>query len=335
MIAALFCWGCSQSVSQPTTEQPVTTTQEPVKKKAEAERGSAYERALAAAEEAKARIEFDEGRESPSWRQPALGWVDLKGNGQKSRFEASYAANSSWASRDLVLISPDKPDICLELWWSSVDTYAGPHEYYFTNNGREEKGDDPLFEAEREFLETIKYAYDYISDEDIVSQAHDPQYAAHLWGRDNGKVKEGPMALRRYKGPLEWLDDAEHRVDDGPITYAAEGGWGGVWAYDRQADEHFLVFHGDWKNKRSITGLAKVDSWLLISTWGEGVVAVDPKDHYLKRLDAKATGQEPPEHDELEVTDSGIIIWRWEVERPIRRTGERLRPYRWGPYWYK
>lgn len=181
--------------------------------------------------------------------------------------------------------------------------------------------DDPDFAVEREFLEKIKYAYGYISEEDILACADDPNFAIHLWGKDNGKIQEGRISIRKYKGRPGNLSDAKPRMEEGPMIYTKYRS--GVMAYDREAEEYFLVFYPDsgWFPPNV---LAKADSWLLIGTWGGVLVAVDLEDYYLKRFESlKGT------IGKIEVTDSKIIIddGERELERPILRTGEKFRDY--------
>jgi hypothetical protein len=85
-----------------------------------------------------------------------------------------------------------------------------------------------------------------------------------------------------------------------------------------------LVFYPD-SGWTSPSVFAKADSWLLICTWGGVLVAVDLEDYYLKRVESlKGT------IGKIEVTDSKIIIddGRREIERPILRTGEKFRDYK-------
>jgi hypothetical protein len=95
-------------------------------------------------------------------------------------------------------------------------------------------------------------------------------------------------------------------------------------AYDRRADEFFIIFYPD-SGWFSPSVFAKVDSWLMIGTWMGDLVAVDLKDYYLKRFESSkgVIGK-------IEVTDTKIIVddGRYEIERPILRTGEKFRDYK-------
>ena len=275
-----------------------------------------YERALRAAEEAEALVELDD-KPWPDMFHLALGWVDLKGDGQKSRFKVIANWGSRQSEKFLTLVSPDKPEpIKLYLFWDSLCMYYPPGVKWSAN------ADDPDYAEEREFLEKIKYAYGYISEEDILARADDPNFAIHLWGKDNGKIQEGRITIRKYKGRPEYLSNAKPLLEEGPMIYTSYRS--GVVAYDREAEEYFLVFYPDsgWFPPNV---LAKADSWLLIGIWGGVLVAVDLEDYYLKRFESlKGT------IGKIEVTDSKIVIddGKRELERPILRTGEKFRDYK-------
>jgi len=277
---------------------------------------SSYETSLQAAEEAKARIELDD-KPWPDIFHLTLGWVDLKGDGQKSRFKVI----ASWGTREsekfLTLVSPGKPEpIKLYLFWSSLCMYYPPGVKWSEN------ANDPDYAEERQFLEKIKYAYGYISEEDIIARADDPNYAIHLWGKDNGEIQEGRITIRKYKGRPEYLSKTKPRMEEGPMIYTSYRS--GVVAYNREAEEYFLVFYPD-SGWFSPSVFAKADSWLMIGTWMGDLVAVDLEDYYLKRFKSSkgVIGK-------IEVTDGKIIIddGRYEIERPILRTGEKIRDYK-------
>ena len=150
-----------------------------------------YEGALRAAEEAKARIELDD-KPWPDMFHLTLGWVDLEGDGQKSRFKVIGNWGTRQSEKFLTLVSPNKPDpIKLYLFWDSLCMYYPPGMEWSEN------ADDPDYAKEREFLEKIKYAYGYISEDDILARVDDPNYAIHFWGKDNGRIQEGRIVIRK------------------------------------------------------------------------------------------------------------------------------------------
>ena len=277
---------------------------------------SSYERSLQAAEEAKARIVLDD-KPWPDRSYLMLGRIDLKGDGQKSRFKVI----ANWGSREnekfLTLVSPGKPEpVELYLFWSGLCMYYPPGVKWSEN------ADDPDYAMEREFLEKIKYAYGYISEADILARADDPNFAIHFWGKDNGRIQEGGLNIRRYKGQPKGFSKAKLRLEEGTMVYTSYRS--GVTAYDREADEFFIIFYPDsaWF---SPSVFAKVDSWLMIGTWLGDLVAVDLKDYYLKRFKSSKGVI-----DKIEVFETQIIVddGRYEIERPILRTGEKFRDYR-------
>ncbi len=114
-------------------------------------------------------------------------------------------------------------------------------------------------------------------EEVILAQPDNPKYAVHFWGKDNGRIEEGKLAIRRYRGkPQYGLSEDKPRWEEGSVVFARSGR-GALFGYDRQLDEHFLLFHCDNKYEGPSV-LAKVDSWLLVGLWGEGLVAVDLED---------------------------------------------------------
>jgi hypothetical protein len=277
-----------------------------------------YERALQAAEEVKARIELDD-KPWPDRSYLMLGRIDLEGDGQKSRLKVRIVGTADGFATEkwLTLLSPDKPDpIELYLFWNGLSMYYPPGVKWSANAG------DPDYAEERKFLEEIKYAYGYISEENILARADDPNFAIHLWGKDNGKIQEGRITIRKYKGRPGYLSKTKPHLEEGPMIYASYRS--GVVAYDSEADEYFLIFYPDsgWFSPRVF---AKVDSWLMIGTWMGDLVAVDLEDYYLKRFESSkgAIGK-------IEVTDSKIIVddGRYELERPILKTGEKFRDYK-------
>ncbi len=275
-----------------------------------------YGRALRAAEEAKARIELDD-KPWPDIFHLAMGWVDFKGDGQKSHFKVIASWGTRQSEKFLTLVSPDKPEpIELYMFWDSLCMYYPPGVKWSAN------ADAPDYAVEREFLEKIKYAYGYISEADILARADDPNFAIHLWGKDNGRIQEGRITIRKYKGKPKNLDDAKLCLEEGTMIYTSYRS--GVAAYDRRADEHFLIFYPDsaWF---SPSVFAKVDSWLMIGTWMGDLAAVDLKDYYLKRFESSkgVIGK-------IEVAETKIIVddGRYEIERPILKIGEKFRDYK-------
>jgi hypothetical protein len=250
------------------------------------------------------------------------GQIDLCGDGQKSQVEVSADGLSFWSGRWLTVKTPGKPEeVRLDIYWDGQDMYDPPHLGWSRN------ANDPVYAAEREFLEKIKYGYDYVSEEVILAQDNDPNHAVHFWGKDNGRIEEGRLTIRRYKGkPRFGLSERKPRLEEGPVVFARSGR-GSLFAYDREADEHFLLFHCDNKYN-SPNVLAKLDSWLLIGLWGEGLVAIDLEDYYLKRFTSikETIGK-------IEVTDSEIVLddGRHRIPLPIEKTGQKKRPFYFGP----
>jgi len=280
-----------------------------------------HQKAVAEAEELKGRIELAE-KPWPGYRCITKGRIDITGDGNKSNIDVFADGLGFWSHRILTVKTPSKPEqVRLYMYWDGQDMYDPPHLGWSTN------ADDPLYAAEREFLEKIKYAYDYMPEQVILAQPENPSYAVHFWGKDNARIEQGALTIRRYKGkPVIDLSQRKPRREEGSLIFATSSR-GSLFAYDREADEHFLLFHCDNKyNGPSV--LAKVDSWLLIGLSGEGLVAVDLEDYYLKRFDSvKGTV------GKIQVTDSKIILdqGRHTIPLPIEKTDQKNRPFYFGP----
>jgi len=234
--------------------------------------------------------------QSPGGWVQQIGTAELNGDGRRSLFIYSGGFGTRESEMYLTVLTPGKPGFTsLCMWFDGTDTDYGPDLHRSPNTK------DPLYAPETAFLEAIKYAYDYISDEDILSRSDDPKFAAHLWGKDNGHLREGILTLRRYPGaPERCGSDRKVRLEVGRVIYSRCGS--ALMAYDADADEHYILYHA----RSTYFGpavLKKVDSWLLIGLWGEGLVAVDLRDNYLKTLLAKRTSV-----GKIEVTDTEIIL---------------------------
>jgi len=282
---------------------------------------SRHDEAVAGAEELKGRIELS-AKPWGGYRCIMKGQIDLRGDGKKSQIEVFADGLGFWSGRFLKVKTPEKPEeVRLDMYWDGQDMYDAPHLGWSRN------ADDALYGREREFLEKIKYAYDYVPEEVILAQPDNPDYAVHFWGKDNGRIEEGKLTIRRYKGkPTFGLSQDKPRWEEGPVVFA-KSSRGSLFAYDREADEHFVLYHCDNKyNGPSV--LAKMDSWLLIGLWGEGFAAVDLGDYYLKRFSSikETIGK-------IEVTDLEIVLddGRHRIPLPIERSGEKARPFYFGP----
>ena len=282
---------------------------------------ASYKHAVKIAEELKAQIEPDKNP-LPKFRCLTYGVIDLTGEEQKSLFKAYAGGNGFWSERILTVNTPGKPDeVKLYIYWDGTDMYDPANLEWSKNAGT------AAYAIEREFRDKIKYAYDYMPEGVILAQPDNPKYAPHFWGKENGDIFEGPLNIRRYKGkPVFGVVKEKIYFEEGSFVYVRSGR-GSLYAYDKQVDEHFLLYHCD--NRYSGPSvIAKVDSWLLIGLWTEGLVAVDLEDYYLKRFDSfrETVGK-------IEVTDSEIIIddGRHKIPLPIKRNGPKSRTFYFGP----
>jgi len=140
---------------------------------------------------------------------------------------------------------------------------------------------DSRFAAERAFLESFKHKYGYLDEEAIRWDAGNVMYAPYFWAQANGDVTDGPMTIRRLPGRHPERASVNDQLADGDIVYTAFFK-GAVWAYDKDANECFVVFHPDYYYCWP-TELRKAGNWLLINTRGEGLFLVDTTTWWLKR----------------------------------------------------
>ena len=101
---------------------------------------------------------------------------------------------------------------------------------------------DARFAAEREFLEQMKYRYEYRDAHMLAAQTEDMDLAAYFWRQDNGKLTDGVMKIRRYKGQVRDFASRKGAVTIGKVHYTAFFK-SGVWGYDPTRDESFVVYH--------------------------------------------------------------------------------------------
>jgi len=227
-----------------------------------------------------------------------VGVVDLSENENEDIFFVSESGGTGGHLIALSLINIKKEELMrLSLWFSSQATEAvtqvSTSDYFFAED----------FQKEEEFLESIKYEYGYIGEEEINEEADNPDFAYYFWAKDNGKIEDGRMNIRRYKGKRKTRASIEDELRKDGITYTAYFK-GGVVAYDEESNEHFVLFHPDdmysWPTVLRLTG-----PYLLIGTRGEGLAVINLQSFHLKRYRLS------PPNDEvrsLEVRDSKIVV---------------------------
>ena len=146
--------------------------------------------------------------------------------------------------------------------------------------------DNPLFRQEKNFLDSIKYEYGYISEEGVSQQPDNPKYAYYFWYKENKNVKDGKLKIKKYKGkPFEEFYDALFQIEDKDFIYAAYGK-AEVIAYDKVKNEHYVLWH-PYNTYNWAECLVKKDNYLFIGTRGEGLVIINLDTFYLKRIQLK------------------------------------------------
>jgi len=227
-----------------------------------------------------------------------VGTVDLAGRGNEDVFFVTTSGGPGGYSIGLSLINSRKGEIVGLLLGFSFQLTEGITHVSTTDNFHSED-----FRREREFLESIKYEYGFVSEEEVTKQISNPELAYYFWAQDNGGIEDGKMRIRKHKGKHSSIASINDELKEGSIVYTAYFK-AGVVAYDESSDQHFILFHPDnmysWP-----TVLEKVGPYLLIGTRGEGLAIVNLETFHLKRF------RFPPPNDiisELEVLDSRIRI---------------------------
>ncbi len=226
-------------------------------------------------------IEWDDGTTNTilcdMWGTNEVGVVDLYGpEDQAIIIEASGGGTGGWGGVTQIINPTTGTILHLKTWqsYNSIDP--------LTNAEWSENADDPQLVRERAYLEEVKYELGYLDEETLLANPDPFRYAVYLWGKSNGEITDGPMTIQRHPGKHPIYGTPRDELIDGEITYSAMFK-GAVWGYDASTDESFVVFHPDyhydWPEELAISG-----DWLLINC-GEGLVFVNVKTWYLKRVD--------------------------------------------------
>ena len=226
-----------------------------------------------------------------------VGTVDLTRDGREELFLEVGGGGSGAHWVDLSLICPRKLELIgLSLQFGHQATDPIPKVSISDNFHKRS------LRSEREFLVRLMHDYGYVGEGDILQQADNPRFAYYFWARDNGRVQDGKIKIRRYRGKPSH-GSVEDELQDGNIRYIACFK-AGVVAYDVQNDEHFVVFHPEdmysWP-----TALKKAGPHLIIGTRGQGLAIVNLESLHLKRIPLHSQDDEVKR---LEVGDSLIRI---------------------------
>ncbi len=207
-----------------------------------------------------------------------IGKVDLERNGTEVIFVGVESGGTGANNVYLNLLCPRKLKriwLSLHFSYNATDPIPGIR---ISDNFHER-----TLRKEREFLVQLMCDnYSYIGEIDRLRHADDPAFAYYFWGRDNGSIKDGYMTVRKYKGKSKMGASVTAQLQDGDVLYTAYFK-AGVEAYDKRADEHWIVFHPysmySWPDE-----LKKVGDLLIIDCSDEGLAVVNTKTHHLKRI---------------------------------------------------
>ncbi len=229
---------------------------------------------------------------------PEIGTVDLDGTGHEDLFFVAKSGGSGSETKDLYFLHLRTQRLLhLSLWFDF--NAANP----ITGISRRKNFDDDWLLTQRRFLETIKHDYGFIGEQEALQQERNPESAYFFWMRDNGNIQDGKLKLRRYSGKCgDGASVVDELVDDS-IVYRAYFR-AGLEAYDRNTDEHFIVFHPE-SMYDSPSMLRKVGPHLIFAA-GKELVVFNVKTQHLKRYRFGEVVEN------LDVRDSTIRINRSE-----------------------
>jgi len=132
------------------------------------------------------------------------------------------------------------------------------------------------------------------------------------WLEKNGNLEEGKITTTRYPGSYETIASVTWIIEQGK-TSCTSYFKGGVVAYDKELDEHYILFAPTSLYNWSREG-EKVGKYLVIGTLGEGLVVIN-----LETLEMRRYRLDPPDHDVriLEIEGNKAIVNNTrEIELP-------------------
>lgn len=139
-------------------------------------------------------------------------------------------------------------------------------------------------------------AFSWAEDQDF-------NLACQRWLERNSSVQSGTINIERFRGSPQTRATVLDQLEDNGIIFTAYFK-AGVTAYEKAKDEYYVLFHPEDKYHWP-TVLKKSGSYLLIGTRGEGLVIVNLRQNYLKKIKLPS-----PYHEvhTIETSDSAIKI---------------------------
>jgi len=245
-----------------------------------------------------------------------IGFVRLRGNDHEDVF---FTEGEEYFS--LFVFCPQEREL--------LELDIGPtHKMIskFDTVNRSDNFSNLRLQKERKFLEQRKYEYGYL--EELESDLKDPDNAAYYWRKDNGKVDNGPLTIRKYKSPIDFGGEIEDTVTIGNITYNTRYRQG-VEGYDKQTGEYYFMYYPA-SYYTSITALDHWGPYLIIGAELEGLIFINTETFHLKSYklkekltwtkeaieaerDFRGEGWEPESEyeliiDKIEVLESEILV---------------------------
>lgn len=164
----------------------------------------------------------------------------------------------------------------------------------------------PQNKTYRSWLE--KKGYDLGLIEKTTIDPDNPAFALSLWFAQNGPMKNGPVQLREYPGPILWGTPLEAEVSDPGITWKAFQR-GPVLGYDRAREVYYVVYAPE-RMQHWAKALAADSQFLWIGTRGDGLIRYDKAAKTLKQILKAGPVQLPQSISSLRVKGDKLIINR-------------------------
>ncbi|MBI2877699.1 MAG: hypothetical protein HYY20_12540 [Candidatus Tectomicrobia bacterium] len=135
-----------------------------------------------------------------------------------------------------------------------------------------------------------------------------PAFALSLWFAQNGPMRNGPVQLREYPGPLLWGTPLAAEVSDKETTWKAFQ-QGPVFGHDRTRDAYYVVYAPESMERWS-KALAVDDRFLWIGTQGDGLIRYDKAAKSLKQILKVGKAQVPKSISSLKLEKDKLIVNR-------------------------
>jgi len=204
---------------------------------------------------------------------PEIGTVLLKGNDHEDVFFETGGGGSGSFYTVLNLFCPKYLEV-MELSMSfNHDEFAYP----IPEVSRSENFSNKNLSNEKKFLEKVKFEEGYSDESDL--DLKDPHYAVYIWKKNNGKVEDGKISIKKYKTPVMDSKVIKKLKIGDRIYFAREHK--GIDVHDAKTDEYYILYYKDYK-WFDPTVLKNTGPFLIVGS-NEGLFIFNTKNSHLKK----------------------------------------------------